>query len=315
MNKQIPLTLFIWSLLPIALGSFGSTLVIELNKEDRSSLTVQGTVGVSDIDWDKYGQLELGSGFRAPEWITLKSQAFADSSYTSRTNTWCAAVVVCAVPIPPNMGVNEAAVINRFCASHTAMEGRLAGLDFINKAKGLPRYLRNATPKPIAPTTLRTLAWACEPELALDNGTTRTYTVNMTLLNPEQVPVLDPTTTPPSASTCTLVSLPPIPFSSGSINIAGMRRNEQLHIVCTAGVAIDYTVRLLANSETNGRLQFDSGASAQITLNGKNLVANGEKHVFPTLVTSDIDLGIELVGSASEAGVSTATGILLLEAL
>lgn len=94
-----------------------------------------------------------------------------------------------------------------------------------------------------------------------------------------------------------------------------MRRNEQLHIICTAGVAIDYTVRLLANSETNGRLQFDSGASAQITLNGKNLVANGEKHVFPTLVTSDIDLGIELVGSASEAGVSTATGILLLEAL
>lgn len=315
MNKQIPLTLFIWSLLALSLGSFGSTLVIELNKVDRRSVIVQGNVGVSDINWDKYGQLEVGGGARAPEWITLKSRAFDVSYYESRTSTSCAAVVVCAVPIPPTTPVNEVAVINRFCASHTVMEGRLAGLDFINKAKGVTRYLRNGWPAPIAPTTLESITWACEPQLASDSGKTHTYTVLMSLLNPEQVPVLDPTTTPPSASTCTLVSLPPIPFSSGSINIAGMRRNEQLHIVCTAGVAIDYTVRLLANSETNGRLQFDSGASAQITLNGKNLVANGEKHVFPTLVTSDIDLGIELVGSASEAGVSTATGILLLEAL
>lgn len=194
------------------------------------------------------------------------------------------------------------------------MAGRLAGLAWINLMKGQPRTWRSLSPLPRAPATVNKIVWTCEIALTNSNGG-RGYNAAMRLLNPHDVPVVDPSTTPPSASTCTLVALPPISFMSGTRNVAGMRRNEQLHVVCTAGVAIDYTLRLLANSETNGRLLFDSGVSAQITLNGKNLVANGEKHVFPTLVTSDIDLGTELVGSASESGVSTATGILLLEAL
>ncbi|WP_447880222.1 hypothetical protein [Serratia fonticola] len=190
----------------------------------------------------------------------------------------------------------------------------MAGLAWINLYKGEKINLRAGT-TPSPPATVSHISWSCHTGELKNSMGTIGYNATMRILNLHDVPIVDPATAPPSASPCTLVALPPISFMSGTTNVAGMRRNEQLHVICTAGVAIDYTVRLLANSETNGRLQFDSGASAQITLNGKNLVANGEKHVFPTLVTSDIDLGIELVGSASEAGVSTATGILLLEAL
>ncbi|HFV9294093.1 TPA: hypothetical protein ACIAIE_003959 [Serratia fonticola] len=268
---------------------------------------------MSDIDWSTATNFESGSN-RSIETITLKSAAQIPSPFGDTGYGYCPTVVACALPIPSNFSNADAAIIINYCSSHTAMEGRQAGVDFINGAKGRPRSLRVGYPTPVAPVTVQSIYWTCSPlDLTTSRGTR--YTVVMALLNAEQVPVLDPSTTPPSASTCTLQTLPLISFSSGSTNMAGMRRNEQLHVICSPGVSIDYTIRLLANSEINGRLLFDSGVSAQTTLNGKNLVANGEKHVFSSLVTSDIDLGIELVGSASEPGVSTATGILLLEAL
>lgn len=117
-------------------------------------------------------------------------------------------------------------------------------------------------------------------------------------------------------SSCTLNNQSlALQFSSSSLYVSGQRQTGNIQVSCSAGDAVDYTMKLTGTNVTNGNLNFGNGVSAAITLNGISVKANGDKIQLNKLVSQNIPVSATLVGSANSSGVTTANGILVLEAL
>ncbi|WP_272572583.1 hypothetical protein [Providencia sp. PROV258] len=104
-------------------------------------------------------------------------------------------------------------------------------------------------------------------------------------------------------------------YSSTNFNVTGLTQNVNLMISCTSGSAKNYKLKLTGSNVTNGRLNFGNGVSAQVSLNGTQVQANGMGIQLDNLTSKSIPVSATLMGSASSAGVSNATGVLILEAL
>lgn len=122
---------------------------------------------------------------------------------------------------------------------------------------------------------------------------------------------------PPSkASVCNLNSQDlNLSYSATSLNVDGLTQNANLNVICTAGDAQDYRLKLTGNDVTNGNLNFGNGVSARVSLNGSQVQANGPGIQLNSLTSQTIPVSATLTGNASTSGVSKATGILILEAL
>lgn len=121
---------------------------------------------------------------------------------------------------------------------------------------------------------------------------------------------------PESLSVCNLNSQNLLlNFSSESLMVAGLSKNTNLTITCTAGNARDYKLRLTGTNVTNGKLDFKNGVYAQISLDGIHINANGDGINLNGLVSREIQVKATLSGSASTSGITTSNGILILEAL
>ncbi|HHN8583357.1 TPA: hypothetical protein ACRR2I_003887 [Providencia rettgeri] len=117
-------------------------------------------------------------------------------------------------------------------------------------------------------------------------------------------------------SSCTLNNQSlSLQFSSSSLYVSGQMQTGSIQVSCSAGDPVDYTMKLTGTNVTNGNLNFGNGVSAAITLNGASIKANGAAIQFHKLVSQNISVSATLVGSANSPGVTTASGVLVLEAL
>ena len=119
-----------------------------------------------------------------------------------------------------------------------------------------------------------------------------------------------------NASICTLNSQNlSLNYSSVNLNVEGLTQNANLIISCTNGDAGNYQLKLTGNNVTNGRLNFGNGVSAQISLNGTQVQANGDGISLKSLTNGSIPVNAILKGSASGPGTTNANGVLVLSAL
>lgn len=103
-------------------------------------------------------------------------------------------------------------------------------------------------------------------------------------------------------------------FSSDKLNVAGLTKETNLTITCSNGDAKNYQLKLTGSNITNGRLNFGNGFSAQISLNGTDVYANGAGISLNGLTNRTIPVRASLVGTAGTSGTSAANGILILDA-
>lgn len=105
-------------------------------------------------------------------------------------------------------------------------------------------------------------------------------------------------------------------YSSTSLNVNGLTESTSLFISCTTGTAKNYQLRLTGANVINGRLNFGNGVSAQVSLNGTEVSANGSGISLNGLTSGAIiPVRASLVGVANTSGITTANGVLILEAL
>ncbi|MEY0604501.1 hypothetical protein, partial [Providencia huaxiensis] len=122
--------------------------------------------------------------------------------------------------------------------------------------------------------------------------------------------------TPVDKSVCSLNSQNlNLNYSSTNLNIDGLTQNTNLNISCTAGNAQNYQLKLTGSNVVNGLLNFGNNVSAQVSLNGTPVLANGQGIQLNSLTSQTIPVSATLSGNASVSGVSKVTGILVLEAL
>lgn len=116
-------------------------------------------------------------------------------------------------------------------------------------------------------------------------------------------------------SVCSIVNDLSFTFNSTSLIVAGMSQSKNLTIACTGGTPSNYTLRMTGANVSNGRLNFSNGVSAQMSINGSSIAANGTGIAFNELTSTSVSVSASLVGTASGPGVTNANGILVLEAL
>lgn len=132
-------------------------------------------------------------------------------------------------------------------------------------------------------------------------------------LYPEAGEIINP---PPIVGACSLNSQNlNLNYSSNSLNVNGITKSTNLNISCTSGDAKDYQLKLIGTDVTNGRLNFGNGVSAQISINGTQVQANGLGVQLNSLTSRSIPISATLVGIASNSGITNANGILVLDAL
>lgn len=116
-------------------------------------------------------------------------------------------------------------------------------------------------------------------------------------------------------SVCSFTNDVSFTFNASSLDVNGLTHSKNLNISCTPGTSRNYTLRLTGTSVINGRLNFGNGVSAQISINGHSVSANGSGVTLNNLVNQDIPLSATLVGGGSGPGVTNASGVLVLDAL
>ena len=103
-------------------------------------------------------------------------------------------------------------------------------------------------------------------------------------------------------------------FESISASVA-IEKTVPLTVICGSGIPVNYRLSLSSALSHNGQLSFGNGVYASVSFNGTPLPVNGEWIRLVELRSGTNNLKVSLTGSASTPGVSTATGILLLEIL
>ncbi len=304
-------------LLCSSLSASASMITLELDPRDRTFVTLNGIVGPGDLWFSTGGVIITTSAYQAPLHIQLNQKASSlFGLYYQYNVVKCPSDdMFCAVP-DYNKSLSDddgGPSVREYCANVAPGIAKDSWIQYANSMTGKPVPLAGgSTPKP--PSVVNKVSFGCTANNIL-NTVRQPVRMHVLLNSPGSIAIVDPSTAPPNASFCTFTSLPAISFVASGFDVTGSRRTETLHIQCTEGVPQNYTIRLLATSTTTsgGRLLFDSGVSAQISLNGQNLEANGEKLIFPNLTSTDILLAAELVGSSSDLGVSSAAGVLILE--
>lgn len=122
---------------------------------------------------------------------------------------------------------------------------------------------------------------------------------------------------PPTISACFLDNANiQMEFASSTLNTDGKMAESSLYVNCTIGDPQDYQLSLigLGGKVTNGRLDFGNGVSAQISLNGTPLQANGPSINLNRLTSQTIPITAVLSGTAESSGVSNTMGVLILNA-
>lgn len=320
-NKQTRILLLLLTIASaIPEPSRASMLTLELTIADRSSVVLRGIVSYGDLDFslsggditDPFNQASNTSSVAlAPNaGGLLFGGRYADSGYAFPCPS---DDMICAVPqrVTAASSVLGPEAIEH-CSTVNPEIAKNLWVQYANSVTGRRLTLQSGnTPKP--PSTVQQASFACYTTNLRWDG--RPLRLRQNVLSPSSITVVDPSNAPPNASLCTIASIPAITFVANTFEVTGTRKTETLHVQCSDGVPQNYTIRLLATSTSgsSGRLLFTSGVSAQISLNGQNLDANGEKHVFPNLTTTDILLAAELVGSSSDFGVSSAQGVIILE--
>ncbi|WP_419236852.1 hypothetical protein [Serratia fonticola] len=196
--------------------------------------------------------------------------------------------------------------------SHPAMlsEGdRVSIVNFFNNYYATPRRLvPNAIPPEpnagykFSPGSLRLV---CRDPQSGESVSVFTSTSSNEIVNP-----------PPEAGACSLnnqnVNLN---YSAKNLNVNGITQSTDLSISCSQGIASDYTLKLTGSNVIDGRINLEGGVSAQVSLNGVPVQANGSGISLNGLTSRTIPVSVTLVGTATSSGVSNANGILVLEAL
>ncbi|WP_261445254.1 hypothetical protein [Serratia fonticola] len=129
-----------------------------------------------------------------------------------------------------------------------------------------------------------------------------------------EVEIVNPPAPPPSLCSLNNQTIN-MNMSKNELNVNGLTGAGNVNISCSSGTPSNYTLRLTGSNVVDGRLSFGNGVSAQITLNGTQVAANGPRITLPNLSTTTLPLSASLVGTASAPGVTNANGILVLEAL
>lgn len=104
-------------------------------------------------------------------------------------------------------------------------------------------------------------------------------------------------------------------YSTTSLAVSGLTQTTNLVVSCSSGTPHNYQLKLTGTNVTNGRLNFNNGVSAQVYLNGVLVQANGPGIQLNSLTSRTIPVRATLTGTAATSGVSSTTGILVLEAL
>lgn len=119
---------------------------------------------------------------------------------------------------------------------------------------------------------------------------------------------------PFSPSICTF-SAPEvrITFTSTSLAVSGITGTSDLVVSCSAGTPMSYRISLVSGHIPDGSLSFGNGVVARISINGKRLEPASGGILFPALTSGTQKITAVLTGVASEAGLSRASAVLLLE--
>ncbi|EPN6628504.1 TPA: hypothetical protein I8564_005089 [Raoultella ornithinolytica] len=118
-----------------------------------------------------------------------------------------------------------------------------------------------------------------------------------------------------SASVCTFGGKDlSLTFESISASVS-IEKTVPLSVICGSGIPVNYRLSLSSALSYNGQLSFGNGVYASVSFNGTPLPVNGDWIRLVELRSGTNNLKVSLTGSASTPGVSTATGVLLLEIL
>ncbi|HGN1248426.1 MULTISPECIES: hypothetical protein [Providencia] len=262
----------------------------------RPYIIPHGSISYSDIDW---GRTLLNSSTYQGGY-TISAAALANGNFfwyysTSMRNQWC--------PV----GTNFSCVgTSSSCSAGERLTAQNQAIDWINSIMSQQPKLENDIFYDHPAEEVTKTSWECRDRTSPNNWVFIEMPISVEVL-PE---------TPVDKSVCSLNSQNlNLNYSSTNLNIDGLTQNTNLNISCTAGNAQNYQLKLTGNNVTNGNLNFGNGVSAQVSLNGSQVQANGPGIQLNSLTSQTISVSATLSGNASVSGVSKATGILILDAL
>jgi len=104
-------------------------------------------------------------------------------------------------------------------------------------------------------------------------------------------------------------------FTSNTTSVSGVTQTTSVPVTCSTGTPTSYKIRLAGSNVQNGNLLFPNGVAVGLSFDGMALSVNNTGVNLPNLASGSHTLTGVLTGTAPEPGVSTTTGILILETL
>ena len=104
-------------------------------------------------------------------------------------------------------------------------------------------------------------------------------------------------------------------FTSNTTSVSGVIQTTSVPVTCSTGTPTSYKIRLAGSNVQNGNLLFPNGVTVGLSFDGMALSVNNTGVNLPNLASGSHTLTGVLTGTAPEPGVSTTTGILILETL
>lgn len=261
----------------------------------RPYIVPYGSVSYSDIDWAATllnKSSNMGSKAMAA-FAGARSDWFWFWSY-NLTNQWC--------PV----GTNFSCVgPSSSCTADELLTAQNQSVAWINSIISQNPHLGNDTFNDVKANRVTESLWECRDRTAPYNWVRFKISIPA-----EVVPEI-----PSDKSVCSLGSDINFNFSSTVLDVSGVSSTQTLPITCTSGDAQNYQLKLTGSNATNGRLNFGNGVSAEVSLNGTQVQANGSGISLNKLTSGSIPVSATLAGTASGSGVTNANGVLILDAL
>ncbi len=290
------------------LTSFSSFSWIDfrpLYTSNYSVLIASGNITASDIQWDMWNPVNESAGWGGRTMTALATTlgSYKANFYMSSTaNQWC----------PKNTHFTCLDSYSSPCSEAEINTAKIQAAEWVNSILSQnPRLtwssLYDMGTEPSVPAGLSDVFqthFQCRdtnpPQNWIRISSHIPYAVN------PPVPV--------DKSVCSLGSDINFNFSSTALDVSGITSTKNLSLICTSGEAQNYQLKLIGNNVTNGRLNFNNGVSAQVSLNGTQVLANGSGIQLNNLKSQDIPVNVTLIGTSSLSGTSNALGVLVLEA-
>lgn len=285
--------LFIWALPTISANLYYQN-GIRSSANVRPYIVPYGSISSSDVDWTQvllHSSTYIGGYTMSAASITNDFVYFY--SYNLR-NQWC--------PVGTKFSCAGA---SSSCTENERLTAQNQAVTWINSIISSSPHLGDSISSDIPATRVEKTFWECRDRTTPNNWVYFIMPISVEVL-PEE---------PTDKSVCSLGSDISFNFSSTTLEVTGISSIKTLPIICTSGDTQNYQLKLTSNNATNGRLNFGNGVSAQVSLNGTQVQANGPGIQLNKLISQTIPVSATLTGNASVSGVSQATGILILEAL